>query len=225
MFGIIYKTTNLINGKVYIGQTTTDNPNYLGSGVLFQKAFNKYGKENFKRETLEICKSQEQLDSNEEYYIELFNSTNLEIGYNLSKKAFGIEKGYKFSKEHNLNISKATLGKPKHTEESKQKLREFRTGFKYSKESNKKRNEKLKNKKRNEETKNLLRISHLNKKYNNKNKKYKLLEEQVKNIIINLKEDLLTQKEIGKIYNIDASIISSIKNNCSHYNKLYNLYN
>ena len=45
---IIYKTTNLVNGKIYIGKDSKNNPNYLGSGNLLKKALIKYGKENFK---------------------------------------------------------------------------------------------------------------------------------------------------------------------------------
>jgi len=53
---IIYKTTNKINHKIYLG--VHKNPNkdkfdgYLGSGILLKKAIRKYGKENFIRETL-----------------------------------------------------------------------------------------------------------------------------------------------------------------------------
>jgi hypothetical protein len=51
---IIYKTTNLINGKYYIGRHSTENINdgYLGSGVALRNAIKKYGKENFKREII-----------------------------------------------------------------------------------------------------------------------------------------------------------------------------
>lgn len=46
---VIYKTTNLINGKIYIGQDSKDRPNYYGSGKLIHRAIKKYGKENFKK--------------------------------------------------------------------------------------------------------------------------------------------------------------------------------
>ena len=46
---IIYKTTNLINGKIYIGMSKNKKENYLGSGIYLKYAIDKYGKENFKK--------------------------------------------------------------------------------------------------------------------------------------------------------------------------------
>jgi hypothetical protein len=50
----IYRTTNLINGKTYIGQhkKTNRRGKYIGSGLILRKAIKKYGKENFKVEIL-----------------------------------------------------------------------------------------------------------------------------------------------------------------------------
>lgn len=90
----IYKTTNLINGKMYIGQRGSFyNPEldieYLGSGKLFNRSLNKDGKNNFIKEILEVC-SKESLDDREKYWIAFFNTFyNSEIGYNLTKGGGG----------------------------------------------------------------------------------------------------------------------------------------
>ncbi len=59
MYYTIYKTTNLINNKEYIGAHQTQNPNdnYIGSGVAFQYAVKKYGKINFKKEIIFYARS------------------------------------------------------------------------------------------------------------------------------------------------------------------------
>jgi hypothetical protein len=50
----IYKTTNLINGKIYIGKHETSdlNDTYMGSGKVLMNAIKKYGKDSFKKEIL-----------------------------------------------------------------------------------------------------------------------------------------------------------------------------
>jgi len=82
----IYKITNLINNKIYIGKDTTSNPNYYGSGLLIKKSINKYGIENFSKEILEKIDSDDHdyLSKREKYWIKYYDSTNLEIGYNIS---------------------------------------------------------------------------------------------------------------------------------------------
>lgn len=99
---IIYKITNLTNGKIYIGQTTQSfNKRYKGLGVGIERvkkhyetkgnvknehlynAILKYGVDNFKIEILETCKSEKELNETELKYIELYDTTNSEKGYNI----------------------------------------------------------------------------------------------------------------------------------------------
>lgn len=67
----IYKTTNLINHKTYIGIHQTENidDGYIGSGLHFLRAVKKHGKENFKREILEFCSSYDELLDKERIYV------------------------------------------------------------------------------------------------------------------------------------------------------------
>lgn len=62
MYFIVYKTTNLINQKIYVGIHKTEilDDGYLGSGTLLKRAINKYGKTNFHREVLHYCNSIEE---------------------------------------------------------------------------------------------------------------------------------------------------------------------
>lgn len=61
-YHFVYKVTNLLNEKYYIGVHSTDNidDGYMGSGTAIKNAISKYGIENFKREILEFVKSAEE---------------------------------------------------------------------------------------------------------------------------------------------------------------------
>lgn len=137
----IYKTTNLITNKIYIGKRVyrkKDDEWYIGSGILLKKSIKKYGRENFKKEILEWCTSLEEQNKLEIYWISYFNSTDLNIGYNLSSGGdggnIGIKgyvkianklRGVKKSKEFCNNISKRFKGVPKskeHVEKVRQAL-------------------------------------------------------------------------------------------------------
>ena len=86
----IYKITNLINGKIYIGkhsQKIQSKDSYFGSGVLLNKAIIKYGKENFKKEIIEMCEK-DNISTKEIYWINKFNSFTPN-GYNLAKGGNG----------------------------------------------------------------------------------------------------------------------------------------
>ena len=60
---LIYKTTNVINGKYYVGAHKTSNikDGYKGSGTILKQAFKEHGRKNFICEILEECVSEEHM--------------------------------------------------------------------------------------------------------------------------------------------------------------------
>lgn len=68
-YGFIYTTYNLVDGKSYIWKRKYDAAgrwvDYLGSGVLLSRAIQKYGKENFRKEIIDIATSNEELPEKE----------------------------------------------------------------------------------------------------------------------------------------------------------------
>ena len=113
----IYKTTNMINGKYYIGQHKTNNieDNYLGSGYALIRAIKKYGKHNFKREIIAFANSQEELNELENSILN--NHYQDDDCYNLI--AGGNCTGY--SEETRRKMSDKSKGK-KMSEEAKKKI-------------------------------------------------------------------------------------------------------
>lgn len=134
MYGYIYKVTNLVNNKIYIGQHKSNffNENYKGSGVAITAAKNKYGVDNFKVELIEKCNNKEELNKKEIYYIDLYDSRNSSVGYNLTAGGLWSDgfKGHKHSEDSKKKISKGNFLHPSkgfagrhHTEKSKEKIR------------------------------------------------------------------------------------------------------
>jgi group I intron endonuclease len=92
----IYKTTNLVTGKIYVGQRfSCVDPSldeYLGSGVVLAKSIKKHGKVNFKKEVLEFC-TKENLNEREIFWIKELDARNPKIGYNLNVGGDGVGRG------------------------------------------------------------------------------------------------------------------------------------
>lgn len=142
---IIYKVTNLINGKCYIGKTIYSLQHRMkehlyhinqSTSPCFYNALKKHGCENFEWEVLEKCEDEKELNEMEYHFIVQYESCYKENGYNLS---FGGEgnSGYKFTEEQRVRLSNAHKGKI-FTEEHKRNLSEACLGRKLSLEVRKK---------------------------------------------------------------------------------------
>lgn len=86
---VIYKTTNTVNGKIYIGKDVRNRNSYLGSGKYLHNAISKYGRDKFVKEILEYCETKAELCEREKFYIKQFNSRHRDIGYNIAKGGEG----------------------------------------------------------------------------------------------------------------------------------------
>jgi hypothetical protein len=114
---IIYKTTNLVNGKIYIGKHSKSDDIYLGSGKLLIMAIEKYGRENFIREIIDQSEDINELNEKEIYWIDKYNSRDRSIGYNIANGGQGGDVRLYMSDEQYLNycqsISISKKGKTK----------------------------------------------------------------------------------------------------------------
>ena len=115
--GVIYSILNKINGKIYIGQTerlfsrrTTEHKSKLRGqdhrNPHLQNSWNKYGEDAFEFSILEICDN-DKLNDNEDWWIDFFDSTDHNKGYNIQKG--GGSRG-SCSQEFKDKMSKVTKG-------------------------------------------------------------------------------------------------------------------
>ena len=109
----IYKTTNKINNKIYVGIHKTSNPydSYLGSGVALMDAIKIYGKHSFSKEVLHICKNkkeaiQMEADIVNEDFVKRRDTYNLTVGGDLPPD-FSREKRSRIKKEFYKNNPEA----------------------------------------------------------------------------------------------------------------------
>ena len=132
----VYKHTNKINGKVYIGQTGRnpesrwlEGKGYIGC-TLFYNAIQKYGWDAFDHEIVYDCLSFEEANKYEKELIESYDSTNPEKGYNLMSggvKSQPCEATRQKMKEAHSGEKNHFYGKT-HTPEVKERLRQKNLG-------------------------------------------------------------------------------------------------
>jgi group I intron endonuclease len=150
---IIYKTTNLINGKIYIGKHQTENINdtYLGSGVALEKAIKRYGKQNFKKEILFVFNTEKEMNEKEkELVTESFIGTNKTYNMGVGGEGGSHFKGKKHSIETKKKLSEMAKNR-KFSDETRRKISEANKKRVLSEETKKKLSEKTKLRFQNEE--------------------------------------------------------------------------
>lgn len=147
----IYKITNLINGKTYIGQHKYKELDdyYMGSGKHLINAQKKYGIKNFKKEILifNVAKK-EHIDLLEKTFIAFEREkVGVENCYNITDGGGG--GSGPMSEEHKMKISKANKGKHRQpcSEETRKRMSEAQKGKKLSEETRKKISESRKGEK------------------------------------------------------------------------------
>lgn len=138
---IIYKITNNVNGKVYIGQTVRTLKERIGehlrhNNLLVQKAIHKYGVDNFKFKVIDKAKNIDELNKKEMKWIGFYNCL-VPFGYNQciggdntigfhhreeSKQAMSIKKSEMYLGENNPFFGKT------HSEEQRLKWSKERKG-------------------------------------------------------------------------------------------------
>ena len=141
MYGYIYKTTNIVNGKIYIGQKHSDHllTGYFGSGYKLLEAVKEFGKGSFSVEIIEEIDSADKMDEREIYWIEHFNSRDPDIGYNIARggsvcRSLVGEKnpfyGKKHTEETRAILREKWVGRSgrEHTEEEKKKIGDAHRG-------------------------------------------------------------------------------------------------
>ena len=153
-YGFIYITTNMINGKIYIGQRkfTPRWKTYLGSGTVFIKALKKYNRENFNRNIVAVAYNNEELNLVEVDYIKFYKAVESDGYYNIAdggrsgnKYAGKTKEEMKIIKQKMSDMRKGNknnfYGKH-HSAESKQQMSIAKIGKKYSNEINMKKGNK-----------------------------------------------------------------------------------
>jgi len=125
---IIYKITNKLNGKIYVGKSKYNMDDYFGSGIIITHAIKKYGIENFTKEIIVECDDAE-IDELEGYWIEQLNARDKSVGYNISSGGQGGDHYWKVMsdeerEQHREKIRKSTKGRKRapHSEETKRKM-------------------------------------------------------------------------------------------------------
>jgi group I intron endonuclease len=225
----IYKITNLKNSKVYIGSTNcfrirfsrhkTELRNNIHNNSYLQNSWNKYGEESFIFEIVEMVVDLNSLREREQFWMDKLMSYERKNGYNILTSAYNAQ-GFRHSEETKAKISKLKLGKPM-SMETRLKMSASKKG----KPNNNIFTEEIRNKMRQAKLGKKLTESHKNKiaiANKGKIKSSKLSEDDVFNIKIMLRDEVLTHTEIASLFDVHSSNIKHISDDNSWQNIIIN---
>lgn len=131
----VYKITNKVTNKVYIGITNQGSgaryrhhwyESRIGEPSPIHRSMAKYGEENFTLEIIDFSDTYDELKEKEKYWIKQYNSIDRTIGYNLTEGGDGTF-GRKHSEETKEKIRQKALGR-KLSDETKKKMSDIRRG-------------------------------------------------------------------------------------------------
>lgn len=222
----IYMIKNKINNKIYIGKSIKiENRwyqhryslnNNLSSNLYLQASWNKYGEENFEFSIIELIENNNLLNNKEIYWINKFNSTNKENGYNITSGGDG--RSCSCSDQTKKKISNSLIGMfsgenhhmygKHHSDETIRKISQSNMGKKLSNEHKLKISKKSKMYKHSDITKEKIRLGNTGKiisdktreKISKANKGKKISNETKEKISNSLKGREAWNK--GKTYNL-----------------------
>jgi group I intron endonuclease len=207
---IVYQTTNLVNGKIYVGVSNGKNSSYIGSGLGIKRALKKYGFDNFKRETLFECD-----DGDEAYWLEriIVNKEFIKF-HDCYNAQVGGSSGYFHTEETRKKISESKIGKPRPPHVRKIMLENSKRIAKVTRKRNKTEKWRL-------FIKRLLKCNHkifplLNAKIKNKKSKQKMTPEEVSEFhrqrMLGTKLSEETKRKISK-NNVQCKPVTILVNN------------
>lgn len=131
----VYKITNKVTNKIYIGITNQGSgaryrhhwyESRIGEPSPIHRSMAKYGEDNFTLEIIDFADTYDELKEKEKYWIKQYNSTDKSIGYNLTEGGDGTF-GRKHSEDTKEKIRQKAIGR-KVSEETKKKMSETRLG-------------------------------------------------------------------------------------------------
>lgn len=139
----IYTHTNKTNGKVYVGLTSMipekrwRNGKRYKEGTHFRNAIDKYGWDNFEHKIVKENLTKDEASYWEQYYISFYNSSDRRYGYNMSSG--GEHGGHPQTDEARKKISEngfhQGMKNKRHSDDTKKKMSESRTGKRLSDKS------------------------------------------------------------------------------------------